>query len=193
MRDNASTRARTGTRDCALLGMPWTRQALRETRPRRVRHSYEAILATRCLKAAVSPADSRGSGPTGCGLRGQGSAFQTVCLQLLHPCPKCGSSIQQFTSPPFGDDRLCRRGTEKRFCPAATAARYRSLPEGLPPSRTRKIDPQDCEAGSWTTPVAEGQFLAARPTRFHLYQSSAGFGSRTTRSRIAPVAGELVH
>ncbi|KAJ1198691.1 hypothetical protein NDU88_002530 [Pleurodeles waltl] len=75
----------------------------------------------------------------------------------------------------------------------ATATRYRFLPEGRPPPlRTRKIDPQDCDAGSWTTPGVEGQFLVARPTSFHIYQSSAGFGSRARRSRIAPVAGELV-
>ncbi|KAJ1123704.1 hypothetical protein NDU88_002172 [Pleurodeles waltl] len=146
----------------------------------------------RYLKAAA-PEDSRRSSPTGCGLRGAGVCVPTVCLQLLHPCPECGSSIQQFTSPPFGDDRLSCRGTEKRFCPATTAASYRSLPVGRPPSRTRMIDPQDCDAGSWTTPGEEGQFLVARPTSFHLYQSSAGFGSRTTRLRITPVAGELVH
>ncbi|KAJ1109407.1 hypothetical protein NDU88_006768 [Pleurodeles waltl] len=140
-----------------------------------------------------TPADSRGSDPTGCGLRGAGLCVPTVCLQLLHPCPECGSSMQQFTSTPFGDDRLSCRGTGKQFHPAATVGSYRSLPEGRPPSRTCKIDPQDCDAGSWTIPGAEGQFLVARPTIFHLYQSSAGSGSRTTRSRIAPVAGELVH
>ncbi|KAJ1121237.1 hypothetical protein NDU88_009355 [Pleurodeles waltl] len=29
---------------------------------------------------------------------------KTVCLQLLHLCPECGSSIQQFTSLSFGDN-----------------------------------------------------------------------------------------